>query len=100
MSSILNRDYLALQPDTTRFVEGGLFANLLAGRIGLGAKLPPQFGQRPLGSIVSTQSRQKVHSKLQIMASSADGGKSLSQHSQLGLSSNIYSPPTNSAQTD
>jgi predicted alpha/beta-hydrolase family hydrolase len=46
-------------------------------------KLPPQFGQRP-PSLVSTQSRQNVHSNVQIMASAASGGRSLSQHSQFG----------------
>jgi hypothetical protein len=60
----------------------------LAGRIGREAKLPPQFGQTPFNA-VSTQERQKVHSNVQIIASSADGGRSLSQHSQLGLSSSI-----------
>jgi hypothetical protein len=64
--------------------------NSAAGRIGRGAKLPPQFGQTPL-SLVSTQSRQNVHSKVQIIASAAAGGKSLSQHSQLGRSSSIAS---------
>tara|TARA_R110001606_G_scaffold278949_2_gene427511 strand:+ start:151 stop:426 length:276 start_codon:yes stop_codon:yes gene_type:complete len=86
----MKQSYLALQLEMTRSLEGGLFTNLLAGRMGLGAKSPPQFGQRLLGNLVSTQSRQKVHSKLQIMASSADGGKSLSQHSQFGLNSSIH----------
>jgi hypothetical protein len=67
-----------------------LHINSAAGRIGRGAKLPPQFGQTPL-SLVSTQSRQNVHSKVQIIASPAAGGKSLSQHSQLGRSSSIAS---------
>jgi hypothetical protein len=72
----------------TRRVEGGSFTSFAAGRTGRGAKLPPQFGQTPL-SRLSTQSRQNVHSKVQIMASVADGGKSLSQHSQLGRSSSM-----------
>ena len=63
-----------------------------AGRIGRGEKLPPQFGQTPL-SLVSTQSRQNVHSNVQIIASVAAGGKSLSQHSQLGRSSSMASSP-------
>jgi len=71
-----------------RLVEGGLFASLAAGRTGRGAKFPPQFGQTPR-SLSSTHSRQNVHSKVQIMASVADGGKSLSQHSQLGRSSSM-----------
>jgi hypothetical protein len=53
---------------------------------------PPQFGQRPR-SVVSAQSRQKVHSKLQIMASAASGGRSLLQHSQLGRISNTAVSP-------
>jgi hypothetical protein len=73
----------------TRRAEGGLFASFAAGLIGRGEKLPPQFGQTPL-SLVSTQSRQKVHSKVQIIASAADGGRSLSQHSQLGRSSSMF----------
>jgi len=67
----------------TRSLDGGNFASLLAGRIGRATKLPPQFGQVP-PSFVSAQSRQNVHSKVQIMASAAAGGRSLSQHSQLG----------------
>ena len=76
----------------TRVPEGGRCAverpgrHSLAGRIGRAAKPPPQFGQT-LNSTLSTQSAQKVHSKLQIRASIDDGGKSRSQHSQLGLSS-------------
>jgi len=72
----------------TRRVDGGFFASFEAGRTGRGAKLPPQFGQTP-ASLLSTQSRQNVHSKVQIIASVADGGKSLSQHSQPGRSSSI-----------
>jgi hypothetical protein len=75
-----------------RTVDDGLFNNLVAGRMGRDAKLPPQLGQTP-PSLVSTQDLQKVHSKLQIIASGASGGRSLSQHSQLGLSSSIISPP-------
>jgi hypothetical protein len=65
-----------------------LFASFATGRTGRGAKLPPQFWQTPL-SRLSTQSRQNVHSKVQIMASVADGRKFLSQHSQLGRNSSI-----------
>ena len=54
-------------------------------------KLPPQFGQTP-PSTSSTQSAQKVHSKVQIIASRASGGRSLSQHSQLGRSSSMAAP--------
>jgi len=78
----------------TRFVDAGCFARgtlgyrSLTGRIGRGANPPPQFGQT-LSSIFSTHSAQKVHSYEQIRASTASGGKSLSQYSQLGLSSSI-----------
>jgi hypothetical protein len=74
----------------TRTVDGGLLASFDGGRIGRATKSPPQFGQRP-PSRLSTQSRQNVHSNEQIIASVADGGKSLSQHSQLGRSWSIRS---------
>jgi hypothetical protein len=67
-------------------LEAGNRSSLFAGLIGRGSSPPPQFGQRP-PSLVSTQSRQNVHSKLQIIASGACGGRSLLQHSQLGRSS-------------
>jgi hypothetical protein len=60
--------------------------------MGRETRSPPQFGQLP-PSVVSVQSRQKVHLKLQIMASVASGGRSLLQHSQLGRSSNIVIVP-------
>jgi hypothetical protein len=68
-----------------RSVAGGYFTSIAAGRIGRAEKLPPQFGQRPLKR-VSTHSRQKVHSNVQIIASAACGGRSLSQHSHPGFS--------------
>jgi hypothetical protein len=68
-----------------RSADGGYFASNCAGRIGRGLKPPPQFGQRPRNT-VSAQRAQNVHSKLQISASSASGGRSRSQHSQLGRS--------------
>jgi hypothetical protein len=76
----------------TRLVEAGWVASFAGGRIGRGTRLPPQFGQRP-PSRCSAQSRQKVHSNVQITASVAAGGKSLSQHSQFGRSSSICNPP-------
>src|ERR1700730_2920005 len=75
-----------------RLVEGGRFAtespgrHSVAGRIGRGSKPPPQFGQT-LNSTLSTQSAQKVHSKVQMRASVAAGGRSRSQHSQFGRNS-------------
>jgi hypothetical protein len=71
-----------------RAVDGGCLMSIEAGRMGRDAKFPPQFGQRPARRL-SAQSRQKVHSKVQIIASVAVGGKSLLQHSQLGRSSSI-----------
>jgi len=76
----------------TRFVDAGRLPtdsparHSFAGRIGRGAKPPPQFGHT-LASIRSTQSAQNVHSKVQIRASGESGGRSRSQASQLGLSS-------------
>jgi hypothetical protein len=75
-----------------RFVDGGRVAtempgrHSVAGRIGRGAKPPPQLGQT-LNSTLSTQSAQKVHSKLQMRAAVDSGGRSRSQHSQFGRSS-------------
>jgi hypothetical protein len=75
-----------------RLSDGGRFAtdspgrHSVAGRMGRGVKPPPQFGQT-LSSLCSTQSAQNVHSNVQIMASVADGGRSLSQYSQFGRSS-------------
>jgi hypothetical protein len=46
---------------------------------------PPQFGQCPLKRD-SVQSAQKVHSKEQMRAAVESGGRSRSQHSQLGRS--------------
>jgi hypothetical protein len=66
-----------------RSVDAGYFSSFDAARVGRGAKSPPQFGHLPC-SLPSTQSAQKVHSKEQIKASCAPGGKSLLQHSQLG----------------
>src|SRR3984885_11806886 len=73
---------------TTRTADAGYFTSFSAGRMGRTTRFPPQFGQCP-PNVVSVQSRQKVHSKLQIMASAAFGGRSLLQHSQFGLSSSI-----------
>ena len=71
-----------------RFVDAGLFLNAAIGLIGRLTKLPPQLGHW-LFKTPSTQLVQNVHSKVHICASVDSGGKSLSQHSQLGLNSNI-----------
>ena len=59
---------------------------LFRGRTGRAVNPPPQFGQT-LPSTFSTQGRQKVHSKLQIIASTESGGSGRLQFSQVGRSS-------------
>jgi hypothetical protein len=79
-------------------LEGGRFAidspgrHSAAGRMGLGTKPPPQFGQT-LWSLFSTQSAQNVHSKEQMRASVLDGGRSRSQYSQFGRNSKAMANP-------
>ena len=63
-------------------------ASAAFGRIGRAVSFPPQLGQIPFSRICA-QSAQKVHSNEQIRASDS-GGRSRSQHSQLGLSSSIH----------
>ena len=63
-----------------------------AGRIGRGEKFPPQLGHTDPRT-PSTQSRQNVHSKGQIIASGESYGRSRSQHSQLGRISSIELRP-------
>jgi hypothetical protein len=72
----------------TRWVEAGYRSNASAGLTGRACNSPPQFGHR-LPNVVSTQSRQNVHSNVQIIALRASGGRSLSQHSQFGLISSM-----------
>src|SRR5213595_609149 len=57
-------------------------------------KPPPQFGHTFASRL--TQAEQKVHSKLQIHASSALAGRFLLQCSQFGRSSSAISPPSRS----
>ena len=71
-----------------RSADGGLLASLFAGRRGRTTNSPPQFGHFP-PSTFSAHEAQNVHSNEQIRASEASGGRSLSQHSQFGLSCNI-----------
>ena len=52
------------------------------------APIRPQLGHRP-PSTPSAQSTQNVHSKEQMRAAGLSGGRSQSQHSQFGRSSNI-----------
>ena len=74
----------------TRSIEAGYFLSIAGGRTGRATRLPPQLGHMPFNA-VSAQCWQKVHSKVQIMASVESGVRSLLQHSQLGLSSSILS---------
>jgi len=73
---------------TIRVVAAGFAASSAAGRIGRATRPPPQLGQSHRNRC-SAHSRQKVHSKEQISASVALGGRSLLQHSQLGRSSSM-----------
>ena len=60
----------------------------LDGRIGRGANPPPQLGHTfPKTSV--THVAQNVHSNVQMRAFFDSGGRSLSQHSQLGRSSSM-----------
>jgi hypothetical protein len=77
---------------STRRVAAGWRSNRSAGRIGRRTSSPVQLGQRP-PSTLSAHSRQNVHSKEQIRASGEPGGRSRSQHSQLGLNSSIVVRP-------
>ena len=68
----------------TRSVEAGYLTSMAGDRVGRGANPPPQLGQTPPSTELA-QAAQKVHSKEQISAPSASAGRSLLQHSQLGL---------------
>lgn len=87
-----SRSFAARRPQpsglNTRTADAGYAVSLEGGRMGRGVRLPPQLGQTPC-SLASAQSRQNVHSKVQIIASGACGGRSFPQHSQLGRSSSI-----------
>lgn len=76
----------------TRTLEAGDVASLPGGRCGRVTSSPPQLGHTRPGRRVSAQSRQKVHSKEQITASVASGGRFLPQHSQFGRNSSIAYP--------
>src|SRR6476661_1296467 len=85
-------DRCTLTPEGGRFATESPWRHSLAGRIGLGTKPPPQFGQTSC-SLVLTQSAQNVHSKEHIRASVASGGRSLSQYSQFGRSCKAIGVP-------
>jgi hypothetical protein len=80
----------AVQPSglNTRSLDGGLFASLLTGLRGRTNSSPPQLGQSP-PKCCSEHVAQKVHSNEQIRACAESGGKSQSQHSQLGRNSSM-----------
>jgi len=71
-----------------RRVDAGWRSSRSLGRIGRRTSSPVQLGQRR-PSTPSAHSWQNVHSYEQIRASGESGGKSRSQHSQLGLNSSI-----------
>jgi hypothetical protein len=75
----------------TRLSPGGKRTSSRSGRMGRGENPPPQLGQTPFSG-PSTQSLQKVHSKVQIRASALSGPRSRSQHSQFGRSSSMAAP--------
>ncbi len=77
----------------TRSVDAGLLTSFAAGRTGRRTSSPPQFGHRPPGSRPAAHAAQKVHSNEQINASGESGGRSRSQHSQLGLSASTVRCP-------
>jgi hypothetical protein len=73
---------------TNSSVLAGYFCSFSAGLMGLFSKPPSQLGQI-FSSTLSTQSLQKVHSKVQIIASELSNGSDLAQFSHTGLISNI-----------
>ena len=68
----------------------GYLVSLSGGRMGRGVRFSAQLGQR-LARGPSAQGAQKVHSKEQMRAAGDSGGRSVSQRSQLGRSSNMVS---------
>src|SRR5579862_2049127 len=71
-----------------RTVLAGYLCSSSAGLRGRAMSSPPQFGHLP-ASTAPAQPRQNVHSNEQINASADSGGRSRSQHSQLGRISSI-----------
>ena len=69
----------------TRSVDAGYFDKSAPGRRGRTTSSPPQLGHSP-DKMSDEHFAQYVHSKEHIRASVDSGGKSVSQHSQLGLS--------------
>lgn len=71
------------------FVLTGFFSKRRDGLTGLFSKPPPQLGHT-LQRILLTQCWQKVHSKLQIIASVLLPGSALPQSSHTGFIANIF----------
>jgi hypothetical protein len=71
---------------TIRLVEAGTFSSMWGGRMGRVTRLPPQFGQIPPRTSAA-HVEQNVHSNVHMSASLLEGGRSRSQHSQLGRNS-------------
>ena len=69
----------------TRSADAGYLTSFDSGRMGRRTNSPPQFGQVP-ASFVVTHDSQNVHSKEQMRALVALGGRSTLQHSQEGRS--------------
>ena len=84
----------AESPDNAGRGAGGVRAKMIAadpivsGSNGPGTKFPPQFGHT-YSRMFSTQERQKVHSKVQIIAFVESGGSAVLQFSRVGLSSSM-----------
>jgi len=72
-----------------RFVDGGYLIKCFLGLTGRFVNPPPQFGHTFL-KMIFAQSLQKVHSKVQIIASVELWGRSIPQCSQHGRISNIF----------
>ena len=72
----------------TRCCEAGDLTSKCAGLMGRRTRSPPQLGHLKR-SCYSVQEAQNVHSNVQMNASAEDGGRSVLQHSQFGLSSTL-----------
>lgn len=73
-------------------VDAGNLPSFEAGRMGRRTSSPPQLGQTPASFVVAHDS-QNVHSKEQIRALVALGGRLTLQHSQVGRSWSMNTSP-------
>lgn len=76
-----------------RSVAAGYLRSFSGGRRGRDTNSPPQLGHRR-PKTPSAHERQNVHSKEHMTASVESGGRSRSQHSQLGRSWSTGRPPS------